>query len=447
MPSQPPQAAAPTIEDIWKYLEEIDAEELLSSLKFPSVPKGSYSRLPLHTAPFEVTAIKWPSFAKSAIHKHDGFYGAVRVLSGTIINREYRHEADVLKEIEVTEFTSGGIVEEPDGTIHLLENPLQEASISLHVYYPAISSFEDMHLYNIEEGAIGVLDSGATGASWNSEDPNHFKKIQENAFRFSSIGETDSHYISPIVPKPSKTEILASLSHYYNEQAEVYDGNDLNIRWRKEYTEGVNRIIAVELMKLDIQDYMALCCGTGRRPIEIRELTGKNFEIFGVDISENMIQESNARGLKTQIGDITSIEFDFNQNYDCITYLYAFGHLTSRKDRIEVLKKCKRHLNPGGVFFADLFCLRNVFEWGEEIQRIHAKYRLEDQGYEPGDVFYRRTAGEHRAFLHYFTREEIVSLFEEAGFEHIEIQKIGYTKRSGQLHNTSDEGMYWVKAS
>jgi SAM-dependent methyltransferase len=111
------------------------------------------------------------------------------------------------------------------------------------------------------------------------------------------------------------------------------------------------------------------------------------------------------------------------------------------------LKKCKRHLNPGGVFFADLFCLRNVFEWGEEIQRIHAKYRLEDQGYEPGDVFYRRTAGEHRAFLHYFTREEIVSLFQEAGFEHIEIQKIGYTKRSGQLHNTSDEGMYWVKAS
>ena len=58
---------------------------------------------------------------------------------------------------------------------------------------------------------------------------------------------------------------------------------------------------------------------TGRRPIEIRELTGKNFEIYGVDISENMIQESNARGLKTQIGDITSLEFDFDQNYDCIT--------------------------------------------------------------------------------------------------------------------------------
>ena len=84
------------------------------------------------------------------------------MLSGTIINREYRHESDVLKEMEVTEFTSGGIVEEPDGTIHLLENPLQESSISLHIYYPAISSFEDMHSYNIEEGAIGVLASGAS---------------------------------------------------------------------------------------------------------------------------------------------------------------------------------------------------------------------------------------------------------------------------------------------
>ena len=44
-----------------------------------------------------------------------------------------------------------------------------------------------------------------------------------------------------------------------------------------------------------------------QKTIEIRELTGKNFEIYGVDISENMIQESNARGLKTQIGDITSL--------------------------------------------------------------------------------------------------------------------------------------------
>ena len=120
MPSQPPQTTAPTIEDIWKYLEAVDAEELLSSLDFPLVPQGSYSRLPLLTEPFEVTAIKWPSYSKSAIHKHDGFFGAVRVLSGKIINRAYRHELHVLKEIEVTEFTTGGIVEEPDGTIHLL---------------------------------------------------------------------------------------------------------------------------------------------------------------------------------------------------------------------------------------------------------------------------------------------------------------------------------------
>ena len=446
MPSQPPQTTAPTIEDIWKYLEAVDAEELLSSLDFPLVPQGSYSRLPLLTEPFEVTAIKWPSYSKSAIHKHDGFFGAVRVLSGKIINRAYRHELHVLKEIEVTEFTTGGIVEEPDGTIHLLENPLKTPSISLHVYYPTITSFEDMRLYNIEERAIGVLGSGAQGASWKSEVSGHFKRIQENAFKYSGIGETDSHYISPIVPKPAKNEILDELSGYYNEQAKVYDGNDLNIKWRKDYTEGVNRIIAVELMKLDIQDYMALCCGTGRRPIEIRDLTGKNFEIYGVDISEKMIQESNARGLRTKLGDITSLEFDFDQNYDCITYLYAFGHLTCRSDRVEALKKCKSHLHSGGVFFADLFCVRNVFEWGDEIQRIHAKYRLEEQGYEPGDVFYKRSEGEHRAFLHYFTREEIVDLFQEAGFEHIEIHKIGYTQRSGQLHDTSDEGMYWVKA-
>jgi hypothetical protein len=98
------------------------------------------------------------------------------------------------------------------------------------------------------------------------------------------------------------------------------------------------------------------------------------------------------------------------------------------------------------VFFADLFCLRNIFEWGGAIQKLHEKYSLEEQGYNSGDIFYKRYGGQYRAFLHYFTREEILALFQDAGFEFIEIQKIGYTNRSGQLHDTSDEGMYWVKA-
>lgn len=444
---QAPQTTAPTIEDIWAYISAVDVDRLLLESEFPEVANGAYARLPLLKEPFEVTLIKWPVGAKSAIHKHDGFYGAVRVLKGRLVNRTYEHHSAVLEEIEVTEFTAGGIVEEADGTIHLLENSSEEESISIHVYYPAIASFEDMHLYNVEEGAIGVLGSGAQSASWKSEEPNHFKQIQQHAFRYKGIDSSGSHYITPVVPKPSKGEILHELGLYYDEQAQQYDGNDLNIAWRKQYTEGVNRIITVELMKRQVDNYLALCCGTGRRPLEIRALTGKDFNIYGVDISQQMVAESERRGLKTKCGDITSVQFKFDQTYDCITYLYAFGHLTCREDRLEVLRKCKQHLNPGGVFFADLFCLRNIFEWGGTIQQLHKKYSLEVQGYDSGDIFYKRSGGEHRAFLHYFTREEIQALFLEAGFENIEIQKIGYTNRSGELHDTSDEGMYWVKAS
>ncbi len=444
---QSPITNAPTMDQICSYISSVEVDALLSNLEFPAVEEGAYSRLPLLKEPFEVTAIKWPPKGMSAIHKHEGFYGAVRVLEGRIINRAYIHEAGVLKEVEVTEFTANGVVEEPDGTIHLLENDMDTASISLHVYYPAVSSFEDMHLYNIDEGSIGILGAGAKSASWKSEEPNHFKRILQNSFRFESITFENSHYISPLVPKPTKEEILRELGQYYDEQAKAYDGNDLNIDWRRKYTSGVNRIIAVELMKRHVDDYLALCCGTGRRPLEIRELTGKQFDIYGVDISQQMVVESEKRGLKTQCGDITSVQFNLDQTYDCITYLYAFGHLTCREDRLEVLRKCKKHLNPGGVFFADLFCLRNIFEWGGEIQQLHEKYSLEEQGYDSGDIFYKRCGGQYRAFLHYFTREEIQALFLEAGFENVEIQKIGYTNRSGELHDTSEEGMYWIKAS
>lgn len=444
---QPPITNAPTMDQICSYISSVEVDALLSNLEFPVVEEGAYTRLPLLKEPFEVTAIKWPPKGMSAIHKHEGFYGAVRVLQGRIVNRAYIHEAGVLKEVEVTEFAADGVVEEPDGTIHLLENGMDTASISLHVYYPAVSSFEDMHLYNTHEGSIGILGAGAKSASWKSEEPNHFKQILQNSFRFEGITSGNSHYISPIVPKPTKEEILSELGQYYDEQAKAYDGNDLNIQWRKEYTDGVNHIIAVELMKREVHDYLALCCGTGRRPVEIRDLTGKEFTIYGVDISKQMIIESTARGLQAQCGDITSPLFQLHKSFDCITYLYAFGHLTCREDRLEVLRKCKKHLNPGGVFFADLFCLRNIFEWGDEIQQLHKKYSLEDQGYDSGDIFYKRCGGQYRAFLHYFTREEIQALFLEAGFENIEIQKIGYTNRSGELHDTSDEGMYWVKAS
>ena len=445
--TQPPELSVPTATDIWNYIQSVDPARLLSELEFPQVAQGAYARVPLFTEPFEVTAIKWPGKGKSAIHKHDGFFGAVRVLQGVLVNRAYDHSGSVLKEVEISEFKAGGVVEEPDGTIHLLENPSEEASISLHVYYPPISTFEGMELYEPELGSIGTLGSGAVSASWRSEEPNHFAQLRENAFYYEPILESEqSHYITPLVPKPSSAEIASELGKYYDEQAQVYDSNDLKREWRKQYTRGVNNIIAKALKEHTVHRMLSLCCGTGRRAASIRELSGLDFSITGVDISPMMCEKARERGLDVVQGDISTSECELSGTFEVITYLYAFGHLTDRESRLSVLRTCKKHLSQGGIFFADLFCLNNIHEWGADITSYHQKYRLEEQGYEPGDVFYKRTGGNHRAFLHYFRREEIVELFKEAGFEQVEISKIGYTEDSGILHNRSDEGMYWVMA-
>ena len=93
-------------------------------------------------------------------------------------------------------------------------------------------------------------------------------------------------------------------------------------------------------------------------------------------------------------------------------------------------------LNPGGVFYVDAFDAEDEYEWGPEaVQQFHDQ-RLGQQGYEEGDVFYRRTLGEHVAFLHYCSSSRLRSLMEEAGFVDIQVTTIGYDKAVGvESHN------------
>lgn len=437
-----------TIDTIWEYLLNIDADSVLANCDFEQVKDGEYGRFKIQESPFEVTVLFWPPRTQSAIHKHDGFHGAVKVISGTVLNREYHFEESTLSETAVSEYRAGGIVEEPDGVIHLLENPLDVPSISIHAYFPAISSFEGMQLYHVDKRSIGTLSASATSASWKNE-PGHFESVQTEAFSYLPLSTSvdGSHYFHPIIPKPDQSLIVDGLLDYYNNQAEQYDNNDRSIKWRNEYTQGLNTIIASELKKKNAASMLAMCCGTGRRPANIKELSGLNLDLYGLDVSEKMCEEARNKGLQVHCSDILDLDIEKMGTFDAITYLYAFGHLSSRNDRISVLSSVKKMLNEGGTFYADLFCLNNIHERGGAIQALHSSLRLPSQGYESGDIFYRRKNGAATAYLHYFTRDEVYDLFESAGFTNVQIQKVGYTIDSGKLHSSPNEGMYFVKAS
>ena len=64
----------------------------------------------------------------------------------------------------------------------------------------------------------------------------------------------------------------------------------------------------------------------------------------------------------------------------------------------------------------DVFNLENPNEWGPEALNLFEELELGNEGYERGDLFYKRHGGETVAFLHYCSKQGIIDLLESCGF-------------------------------
>jgi SAM-dependent methyltransferase len=150
-----------------------------------------------------------------------------------------------------------------------------------------------------------------------------------------------------------------------------------------------------------------------------------------------MARQARERDLEVQVASLREpASFANEGECDAITLLYAYGHLPSRKTRENLIHAAYRMLKPGGRFFFDAFDAEDDFEWGPEAVSQFHDQRLGQQGYEEGDVFYRRATGEHLAFLHYCSSDRLLGLMEAAGFVDIELTTIGYDQSVGvESHN------------
>ena len=148
--------------------------------------KGDYGRNILTIDPFECVLINWPAGVESAVHHHKGLFGYVLVLEGKLDNVSYKFENNKLLEYSIDRYGKNGLMPEPDGIIHKLQNSSNtERAITLHFYYPAIHSFEGMEIFNLENGEVGILSKQAKTAKWSLKE-GHFNEIRENAFEFVS---------------------------------------------------------------------------------------------------------------------------------------------------------------------------------------------------------------------------------------------------------------------
>ena len=406
----------------------------------PADNPKDYARNILCLDPFEVVLLHWPPGVESAVHHHEGFWGAVVCLEGELENINYELTNGVLREKDVMKALPSGIVPEPDGTIHKIRNASSEAPlVTLHFYSPALADLDGLVLYDVDSCKAFTCNKLTPTASLDLP-PSNYRSIAENAFVHEPLPEA-SHIQCNIVPKPLVEEIERMVLAYFSEQANHYDALDAQIQKRKQYTAAIDQRVAEGLLdqnnRSPLERVMHLACGTGRRAFDIKRTTGLDYEMRGVDLCEAMASQARNRGMAVQVASLLEpASFVDECAYDAVTLLYAYGHLPSRKTREDVITAAYRMLKPGGRFFFDAFDAQDDFEWGPEAVSQFHEQRLGQQGYEEGDVFYKRAKGEHLAFLHYCSSDRLLRLMEAAGFVDIEMTTIGYDQSVGiESHN------------
>ena len=439
-----------SFESLGKFVESINFNNInyRKDIVIPDTV-GDYGRNILELNPFECVLINWPPGVESSVHHHQGLFGYVLVLEGELDNISYKEENDELIEFKSEKYITKGIMPEEDGVIHKLANRnFKKRAITLHFYYPAIESFQGMRIFNLESGSIGILSEHAKTAKWNNN-KQHFKEIKQNAFKYISINELNndkSHLIQNIFPKPDSDMINSMNSSYFSEQAQKYDFSDFNLPSRKAYIYTVDELISKDLSKNKTTKHLDIAIGTGRRALRIKELSGLEYDIVGVEISEEMCKIANSRGIRTYHQDWANNDSHIGEMFDSATFLYAFGHIANRKNRVKSLKKINSYLHEGCPLYLDLFSLNNINEWGPLTVKAFEENNLEKHGYDRGDVFYKKRGFNELAFLHYFEFNEINTLLEDTGFEIEWVKNIGYSKNPGQIVDSENEGNYLVKA-
>lgn len=140
-------------------------------------------------------------------------------------------------------------------------------------------------------------------------------------------------------------------------------------------------------------------CSTGVLGASIKAKTGA--QVFGIEISEKMANEAIERIDKVFVGDATEIILKGELKdylFDAVIFADVLEHLI---DPWATLRAAATHLNPGGTIIASI----------PNIRHIDTIYNLVIRGYWP----YRDRGIHDRTHLRFFTKRNIVELFENAG--------------------------------
>ena len=224
-----------------------------------------------------------------------------------------------------------------------------------------------------------------------------------------------------------------------------------------DYTGAVREIGLWESEKMMIEKYfkpedriLDIGCGAGRTTIGLYKLG--YYLVEGLDLSEAMIVQARRiskelnYNIAFSVGDVACLNYE-NETYEAALFSFnGIMQIPGRENRVKVLKEIKRILKPEGYFLFTTHDRDGSKEYESFWQEEKRKWALhiEDKSlHEFGDKITKME--ERDIFLHFPTREEVVSSLEEAEFALIEgILRSELCEESEEVKKFSTDCVLWL---
>lgn len=224
-----------------------------------------------------------------------------------------------------------------------------------------------------------------------------------------------------------------------------------------DYTKAVSEIGLWESEKMMLKKYfnpegqvLDIGCGAGRTTIGLYKLGYHLVE--GLDLSEAMIVQARRiskelnYNITFRVGDAACLDYDDETFKAALFSFNGIMQIPGRENRIKALKEIKRILKPKGYFLFTTHDRDGSKEyesfWKEE--RRKWALHLEDKSlHEFGDRIIKME--ERDIFLHFSTREEVISSLEEVGFILIEgVLRSELCEESEEVKKFSTDCILWL---
>jgi len=195
-----------------------------------------------------------------------------------------------------------------------------------------------------------------------------------------------------------------------------------------DYAKAVSEVGLWESEKMMIEKYfnpenriLDIGCGAGRTTIGLYKLGYHLIE--GLDLSEAMIVQARRisknlnYNISFRVGDVACLDYD-DETFEVALFSFnGIMQIPRKENRIKVLKEIKRILKPEGYFLFTTHDRDSGKEYESFWQEEKKKWALHIQDkslHEFGDKIIKME--ERDIFLHFPTREEVISSLQEEGF-------------------------------